>query len=117
VARLRIFLGKKSEILFSCVNLRKKPQKKEKIAKFLKPQKLKKTKNKKNIGSHITNQRHISFLSLNNETVEIQYQLMVGFKLVSYFKLIILCWIFYLCSKDYQGWFLLNTKGGHSYLF
>jgi len=59
--------------------LRKKPEKKEKIAKVLKPQKLKKTKNKKNIGSDITNQKHISFLSLDNETVEIQYQLMVGF--------------------------------------
>jgi len=45
------------------------------------------------------------FLSLNNETVEIQYELMVGFKVVSYFKLIILCWIFYLCSKDYQDGF------------
>jgi len=32
-------VGKKSEILFSCVNLRKKFQKKEKIAKVLKPQK------------------------------------------------------------------------------
>jgi hypothetical protein len=73
----------------------------------LKSQKL---KEKKNIGSDITNQRHISFLSLDNETVETQYQLVVGFKVVSYFKLIILCWTFYLCSKDYQGWFLLNTS-------
>jgi hypothetical protein len=76
----------------------------------LKPQKLKKSKNKKSIGSDITNQRHISFLSLDNETVETQYQLMVGFKVVSYFELIIFCRIFYLCSKDYQGWFLLNTS-------
>jgi hypothetical protein len=36
------FGGKKSDILFSCVNLRKKPQKKEKNAKVLKPQKLEK---------------------------------------------------------------------------
>jgi hypothetical protein len=43
------FFGKKSEILFSCVNLRKKPQKKVKIAKVLKPQKLKKTKTKKTL--------------------------------------------------------------------
>jgi hypothetical protein len=70
----------------------------------------KKKKTKKYIGSDITNQSHIAFLSLDNETVEIQYQLMVGFKVVSYFKLIILCRIFYLCSKDYQGWFLLNTS-------
>jgi hypothetical protein len=49
----------------------------------LKSQKL---KEKKNIGSDITNQRHISFLSLDNETVETQYQVMVGFKVVSCFK-------------------------------
>jgi hypothetical protein len=37
------FFGKKPKILFSSENLRKKAQKKEKIAKVLKPQKLKKT--------------------------------------------------------------------------
>jgi hypothetical protein len=37
----KIFWGKKTDILFSRVNLTKKPQKKEKIAKVLKPQKLK----------------------------------------------------------------------------
>ncbi len=72
---------------------------------------------KKNSGWNITNQRHISFLCLDNETVESRYQLMVGFKVVSYFKLIILCRIFYLCSKDYQGWFFLNSKAGHKFLF
>jgi CMP-N-acetylneuraminic acid synthetase len=41
------FGGKKSDILFSCVNLRKKPQKKEKNAKVLKPQKLEKEKNQR----------------------------------------------------------------------
>jgi hypothetical protein len=102
--------GKKPEILFSCVNLRKKPQKKGKNCQSFETTKIRKNKNKKNIGSEITNQRHISFLSLDNETVETQYHLMVGFKVVSYFKLIILCRIFYLCSKDYQGWFLLNTS-------
>jgi hypothetical protein len=87
-------LGEKIRYSFLLCKFEKETfQKKEKNAKVLKPQKLKKTKTKKNIGSDITNQRHISFLSLDNETVEIQYQLMVGFKVVSYFKLIILCWI------------------------
>jgi hypothetical protein len=109
--------GKKIGYCFLLCKFEKEASKKEKIAKFLKPQKLKKTKNIENIGSDITNQRHISFLSLDNETVEIQNQLMVGFKVVSCFKLIILCWIFYLCIKDYLEWFLFNTKAGHSYLF
>jgi hypothetical protein len=109
-----MFLRKKLDILFLLCIFEKEASKKEKIVKVLKPQKLKKLKN---IGSDITNQRHISFLCLDNETVETRYQLMVGFKVVSYFKLIILCWIFYLFSKDYQGWFLLNTKAGHSFLF
>ncbi len=102
--------GKKIQYSFLLCKFEKEASKKEKIAKVLKPQKLKEKKNKKNIGSDITNQRHISFLSLDNETVETQYQLVVGFKVVSYFKLIILCRTFYLCSKDYQGWFLLNTS-------
>jgi hypothetical protein len=111
-------LGKKSEILFSCVNLRKKPQKRKTIAKVSKPQKLgKKEKKKKNFCLDITNERQISILPLDSEIVETQYYLMVGFKVLSYFRLIILCWIFYLCSKDYQGWFLLNTKAAHSFLF
>jgi len=50
-------------------------------------------------------------------TVEIQYQLMVGFKVVSYFTLIILCWIFLSLQQRYQGWFLIDTKAGHSFLF
>jgi len=95
--------GKKLDILFCCVNLRKKPQKKEKIAKVLKPQKLK--KKQKSLVQTLPIKDIFHFLSLNNETVEIQYELMVGFKVVSYFKLIILCWIFYLCSKDYQDGF------------
>ncbi len=102
---------------FLLCKLEKEASKKEKIAKVLKPQKLKRIKNKKNIGLDNNNQRHISFLSLDNETVENHYQLKVGFKVVSYFRLIISCGIFYLCSKDYQGLFLLNTKAGHSFLF
>jgi hypothetical protein len=65
----------------------------------------------------VQNIKDITFLSLDNETVETQYELMMGFKVVSCFKLIILCRIFYLCNKDYHGWFLLNTKAGHSFLF
>jgi hypothetical protein len=49
-------------------------------------------------------------------TVEIQYQLMVGFKVVSYFTFIILSWIFLSLQQRYQGWFLLDTKAGHSFL-
>jgi hypothetical protein len=40
----------------------KEASKKEKIAKVLKPQKLNKTKNIKNIGSEITNQRRFIFI-------------------------------------------------------
>jgi hypothetical protein len=61
----------------------KEVSKKEKLAKFLKPQKLKKTKTKQALFQTFTNQRHISFLCLDNETVETRYQLMVGFKVVS----------------------------------
>jgi len=92
----------KSEILFSCVNLRKKPQK-GKICQSFETTKIEKNKKQKNIGLDINNQRHISFLSLDNETVENHYQLKVGFKVVSYFRLIILCGIFYLCSKRLPG--------------
>jgi hypothetical protein len=43
------FFAEKPEIPFSCVNLKKKPQKKETIAKVLKPQKLETTKTKKTL--------------------------------------------------------------------
>jgi hypothetical protein len=52
-------------------NLRKRPQKKGKNCQSFETTKIEKNKNKKNIGSDITNRRHISFLSLDNETVEI----------------------------------------------
>jgi hypothetical protein len=80
--------------------LEKEASKKGKNCQSFETTKMEKNKNKEKIGSDITNQRHIAFLALDNETVEIQYQLMVGFKVVSYFKLIILCQIFYLCSRS-----------------
>jgi len=49
-AWLRIILGKKSDILFSCVNLRKKPQKRKFFPNFLNHKIFEKQKNKKNIG-------------------------------------------------------------------
>jgi hypothetical protein len=93
----------KIEYSFLLRKFQKEASKKGKICQSFETTKI--GKKKKNIGSDITNQRNISFLSFDNKTVETQYQLMVGFKVVSYFKLIILCGIFYLCSKDYQGWF------------
>jgi hypothetical protein len=50
------FFGKKIGYSFLLCKFEKEASKKEKIAKVLKPQKLKKTKSKKGIGSDITNQ-------------------------------------------------------------
>jgi len=106
---------------FLLYKLQKEASKEEKFAKVLKPQKLKKTsKQKKPLVLTLPIKHIFSFLSLDNETVENQCQLMmVGFKVFSYFRLMILCRIFYLCSsKRLPGdCFLLNTKAGHSFSF
>ncbi len=61
------FFGKKIEYSFLVCKFEKEASRKEKIAKVLEPQNFLKTKKKKNIGWDITDQRHISFLSLDNE--------------------------------------------------
>jgi hypothetical protein len=71
--------GKKSEILSSCVNFRKKPQKREEkiCQRFWNHKNWKKTsKQKKNHWFwHYHSNTYFHFLSLDNETVENQYQL------------------------------------------